>query len=324
VVAALIAIPEGDQPRAADAGNACNGSVRLCDRTLEKAVFPASHNSMSAAGYPGYLFPMHTRTIPKQLEHGVRALLIDAYYGAPGRRVYTDFSRIPNKLAEQAREQFGPQFAAAADRLRAQITKPEPGESDQLYLCHGFCELGAIDLVDTLEGINAFLEENPREVLLIDIEDYVEPQDIVDAFEQSGLAERVYDGPLEPFPTLGEMIEQDKRVVVVAENRAGAADWYHPAYDELFQETQYDFKQPSEMGCAPNRGKAGNPLFLINHWINTDPTAKPSNAKVVNDYDFLLDRARRCARKRGLTPNLIAVDFEDQGNLIDVAKRLNR
>jgi hypothetical protein len=323
VTVALIAIPSDDEPRAA--GNGCNGSVKLCERTLDEVVFPASHNSMSAAAYPGYLFPMHERAIPDQLEHGVRALLIDAYYGAPGRRVYTDFSQIPNKLVEQARDQFGPQFVAAADRLRNQLVRPDPGESDNLYLCHGFCELGAIDLVDTLSAINDFLEGNPREVLLIDIEDYVEPQDIVGAFEESGLAERVYDGPLEPdFPTLGEMIDADKRVIVLAENRAGAADWYHPAYDELFQETGFDFKEPAEMGCAPNRGKPTNPLFLINHWINTDPAAKPSNAKIVNDYDFLLDRARRCARKRGLTPNVIAVDFEDQGNLIDVAERLNR
>ena len=63
---------------------------------------------------------------------------------------------------------------------------------------------------------------------------------------------------------------------------------------------------------------------MINHWINTDPAAKPSNAKLANDYGFLLDRARSCARKRGLTPNVIAVDFEDQGNLVGVAERLNR
>jgi hypothetical protein len=299
----------------------CNGSEELCDRTLDEVVFPATHNSMAAADNPGWIFPMHDETIPEQLDDGIRALLIDAYYGYPGDRVYTDFERGPNKLQDQIEQTFGPKFVAAADRARAGIIKPS-GES-KLYLCHGFCELGAIDLVDTLRQIDSFIEQNPKEVLLIDIEDYVKPADIVDAFERSGLADHVYDGPLGPdFPTLQELIDSGERVIVVAENRAGGAPWYRLAYDS-FQETEYDFKTPGDMNCAPNRGARRNPLFLINHWINTDPQAKPSNAAKVNAHDFLLDRVRRCSKQRDLTPNVIAVDFYGQGDLLDVADELN-
>ena len=76
------------------------------------------------------------------------------------------------------------------------------------------------------------------------------------------------------------------------------------------------------MDCAPNRGDPGNPLFLINNWINTDPAALPSNARKVNDKDFLLDRARRCARQRDAMPNVIAVDFYREGDVIAVADEL--
>jgi hypothetical protein len=299
----------------------CNGSQELCDRTLDEVVFPATHNSMAAADNPGWIFPMHDQTIPEQLDNGIRALLIDAYYGYPGDRVYTDFERGPNKLHAQIKAELGHQFVAAADRARAGIVQPS-GES-KLYLCHGFCELGAIDLVDTLRQIDSFIAANPNEVLLIDIEDYVKPKDIVGAFEHSGLADHVYDGPLGPdFPTLQELIDSDERVIVLAENRAGGAPWYRLTYD-FFQETGYDFKEPQDMDCSANRGARSNPLFLINHWINTDPQAKPSNAAKVNAHDFLLDRVERCAKRRDLVPNVIAVDFYGQGDLLEVAEELN-
>jgi hypothetical protein len=315
-------VASDDDTGAPEVPAGCNGSEELCELTLDEVTFPATHNAMAAADYPGFVFPMHDRVIAEQLSDGIRALLIDAYYGYPGRRVYTDFERSPNKLLSQAEDQFGPDFIAAADRVRASIARPS-GES-KLYLCHGFCELGAVDLVETLREIDSFVEQNPGEVLMIVIEDYVEPADVVSAFERSGLAEHVYDGPLGPdLPTLRELIDADERVIVLAENRAGEAPWYRLAYD-FFQETGYDFKRPDDMDCAPNRGDEENPLLLINHWINTDPAAKPTNAAKVNARDFLLDRARRCARRRGLRPNVVAVDFYEQGDLIGVAEELNR
>ena len=321
-LAGLAIVALGDDTGEPEPDDGCNGSPTLCDRTIDTLTFPATHNSMAAAEYAGWLFPMHDRTIPEQLDDGIRALLIDAYYGFPGRRVYTDFERGPNKLRADIDESFGPDFVAAADRVRSTIAEPS-GES-KLYLCHGFCELGAIDLVDTLRQVDAFLDQNPNEVLMIVIEDYVEPADIVDAFEESGLAEHAYDGPLGPdFPTLQELIDSDQRAIVLAENNAGEAPWYRLAYD-YFQETGYDFKTPEQMDCAPNRGAKSNPLFLINNWINTDPAARPSNAAKVNSHSFLLDRAERCAEQRGLTPNVIAVDFYRQGDLLGVADELNR
>ena len=50
---------------------------------------------------------------------------------------------------------------------------------------------------------------------------------------------------------------------------------------------------------------------------------RPSDARIVNAYDFLLDRARRCEAIRGLLPNLVAVDFYDRGDLVAVVDELN-
>ena len=61
----------------------------------------------------------------------------------------------------------------------------------------------------------------------------------------------------------------------------------------------------------------------MNHWIETAPSPLPSNAEIVNAYDFLLDRARRCQRERGMLPNIIAVDFYRTGDLLKVVDTLN-
>ena len=61
----------------------------LCDRTLDRVVLPATHNSMSnAAG--GWQIPNQQVGIPAQLSAGVRGFLIDIYYahrGADGKLV---------------------------------------------------------------------------------------------------------------------------------------------------------------------------------------------------------------------------------------------
>ena len=54
-----------DTGRAPEADGGCNGSPKLCERTIDTVTFPATHNSMAAAEYPGWLFPMHDRDDPR-------------------------------------------------------------------------------------------------------------------------------------------------------------------------------------------------------------------------------------------------------------------
>ena len=77
-------------------------------------------------------------------------------------------------------------------------------------------------------------------------------------------------------------------------------DWLRPAFESI-QETPFRFHQPSQLSCRTNRGDAAGSLFRINHWIETPPTPRPSNAATVNAYDFLLGRAEQM-RARALPP----------------------
>jgi hypothetical protein len=314
---------------------ACNGHVELCSKRLDEVTLPASHNAMSSSAEPGWFSAAHTLSIGDQLQAGVRGLLIDAHYGLQvGNAVRTDLSERSERAGNTDRELYletlGPEGLAAIGRIRDRVL---PGEGKPgVFLCHRFCELGATELTGALRDIRAFLVEHPDEVLIIVFEDYVLPSAIVSAFEESGLVEKVYKGPpAGPFPTLREMIDSNQQVVVFAENHGGGAPWYTAGYDGALQETPFTFKRavllttPSRWPatCVPNRGTDDAPLFLINHWVNTDPTPRPSDAAKVNARPVLVGRARECERIRDRHPTLLAVDFTQEGDLYGAADVLN-
>ncbi len=64
-------------------------------------------------------------------------------------------------------------------------------------------------------------------------------------------------------------------------------------------------------------------MFLVNHWIDTSPAPRPSNARKVNAHEALLRRARECERIRGRQTNLLAVDFYETGDVFGVTDELN-
>jgi hypothetical protein len=302
--------------------DACNGAAALCGRRLDEVVLAGTHNSMASADVPSWLFPQQERGMVAQLEDGVRALLVDVHYGTPvGDRVRTDLSSGAQRAA--AERALGPEGTAAAMRIRDRLVGGEAGARG-LYLCHGFCELGALRLDRALRAVRDFLAAHPNEVVVLVVEDYVSPADLAEAFEASGLAELVYRGaPGAPWPTLRELIARDERVVAAIESGRPGVPWLLPAFAVL-QETPYTFPSAADtLSCAPNRGGTSGSLFLLNHWIQTTPAARPSNAAVVNRLDALVERASRCERSRGRRPNVIAVDFYRTGALLRATRVLN-
>jgi hypothetical protein len=133
------------------------------------------------------------------------------------------------------------------------------------------------------------------------------------------------------WPTLREMIESDQRLVMLAENHAGAAPWYQLAYKRLTEETPFLFTSAARLTspnglaatCRANRGPKSAPLFLINHWVSTDPVPRPSDASKVNAYGPLLRRARECEKLRHHLPNLLAINFYKRGDVFRVVDTLN-
>jgi hypothetical protein len=333
---AAFAVGGGVDPPAATAPtDRCNGHVELCGRRLDQVVLPATHNAMSAGDLRGWFSAEQEGSIARQLAAGVRGLLIDAHYGIRvSGGVRTDLTERSERAGDADRALYvktlGPEGLAAIQRIRDRAI---PGNGTPgVYLCHRFCELGATEITSALTAIRDFLVLNPGEVMVMVIEDYVTPEDVVAAFRKSGLASLVYTGPpAGPFPTLRSMIDASQRVVVYAEHHGGAAPWYTAGYGAAIQETPYTFKTPAALttearlaaSCAPNRGVASAPLFLLNHWVNTDPTPKISSAKAVNTRAALVRRARECQRIRGRLPDLVAVNFYGAGDLFGAVDELN-
>jgi hypothetical protein len=320
-------IGTGGVSSAAPATGGCNGHEELCDRPFDEVALAATHNSMSAP-LPNWFSTQQDHAIPQQLRDGIRGLLIDTHYAdrlANGRLRTVLDPRSPRQ------DGVSQQQVEAALRIRDRLGFTGQGERG-MYLCHSFCELGGTPLAPVLDDIHTFLVANPGEVLVIINQDYVTPADFVAAMKEAKLDRFVYRGPVDgSWPTLREMIDSNQRLLVMAENHAGAAPWYHPVYESITQETPFSFSRANQLtdpallpaSCAAHRGPDDAPLFLLNHWITTDPLPLPSQAEIVNAYEPLLARARECQRLRRHFPNLIAVDFYARGDVFRVVDTLN-
>jgi len=194
-----------------------------------------------------------------------------------------------------------------------------------LLLCHAVCLTGNQPLVEGLQEIAAFLEANRNEVVSIIFENYITQAQTAGAIEQSGLIDFVYAHQLgEPWPTLGELIRADTRLVVFQEKLPQEAEfpWLMNIWDHAW-ETPFSFETVQDLTCTPNRGNSANPLFLLNHFLTATLGGRPEFAEMINYNPLFIDRARQCEDEGNALPNFVAVDFYDIGDLFDVVDTLN-
>ena len=249
------------------AARRCNGSAALCDVALGNVVFATTHNSM-ASSVDGFRPPNQGTTIEQQLRDGIRGFQIDAYEGFPRKgRVYTD---VAGAFADQVTDLPGP-LVRAAEQIHRRLGAPPRGMESTVYLCHTFCELGAISMREVADQVAAFLDRHPDEVLVFVIEDYVTPERIREVLDAAGLGDDLLavgaDGPL---PTLAEMIGAGTRMLVTLENGDGGPTLPN-AFAALVEETPFTFLTTGSLrgpaSCAVNRGPVSAPVFQFNHWV---------------------------------------------------------
>jgi hypothetical protein len=278
--------------RSATRPAACNGAAELCDRTYDAVVVPMTHNAMSNAD-ERWNVPNQTHPPARQLADGVRGMMLDLHYYDADQKVGS--------------------LEPIADLASV----------DRVYLCHGLCSLGNRRLLDALCDVTRFLDENPGEIVSIIFETKVTDADTDAVLRASGLADYALAHEADkPWPTLRAMIDAGKRAVVFVESGGGAPPYLHPAFRSNIRDTPYSFERASDFSCKVNRGKAGDPLFLVNHWLGR-PLADVALAREVNVEAVLGKRVGDCTREAGRKATFVGVDFYEVGDLFAVVRKAN-
>jgi hypothetical protein len=154
------------------------------------------------------------------------------------------------------------------------------------------------------------------------VQDATDAADTLAAFRSSGLDRFAYTHRAEsPWPTLGSLVRNATPLVVFSENNGPEPGWFHAAFDAL-QDTPYLARSVDELTCDRNRGSADARLFLLNHWITSDPP-DVNDAVTVNSGPFLTQRARRCEAERNRKASIIAVNYWQTGDLLVAIDQLN-
>jgi hypothetical protein len=303
----------------------CNGQKALCDRRLNEVLFPGTHNSMGAADVPGWTIPDQRRSIPRQLQDGIRLFLIDPHYGrvlASGR-VQTDF-KAEGRNANKVAAELSPDALAAVDRLGVNLTNSATTRGEkEVFLCHTVCEIGATRMTDTLSAMRTFLVAHPSTVLMLVLENYVTDEDLQRTFaatKTEDYAATLHRG--EPLPTLGRLIDDGHRLVVFTEEPpTGAVPWLNDAFTWI-QDTPLGARAAGQLHCARYRGSADSPFLMLNHWVERFPPS-PSANRPAGTRAFLTRRIAECEQARGMPVSGIAVDFYEQTDLVEVAREQN-
>ncbi|MDD3741449.1 MAG: phosphatidylinositol-specific phospholipase C domain-containing protein [Bacteroidales bacterium] len=191
---------------------------------------------------------------------------------------------------------------------------------------HGFSILGSVPLSSNLAEIKSFLENNTTEIVTIIFECNVSADMIEQAFIDADLYDYLFEkNELMPWPTLEEMINTNKRLVVFSDmdDASEMQKWYHYAWDYSV-ETHFTVNGTDDFSCDYNRGDPENDLFIFNHFITSSVgTGNIEQATIANSNPFFISRIFECMDNNEKLPNFITVDFYETGNCCDVVNTLN-
>ncbi|KAI0356351.1 PLC-like phosphodiesterase [Trametes cingulata] len=294
--AALVASVSGAVVREKRA-TVCNGHAELCNRSYGNVTFLGAHDSFAFSDDPLALARDQEIDIPSQLKLGVRLLQAQSHVN-----------------------------------------------DGVLHFCHTSCLLfdgGTVE--DYLKKVHDFLTANPNEVLTLiftnpegaSLKDLWDPP-----FQASGIADLAYVPPSIPvkqsdWPTLGELIDSGKRVVVFLDAGADtdrSVPYLLPEFPMIW-ETPFsvtDAKFPCSVDRISGPLATEDHMYMINHSLNKNVfgsgiiVSDPLDAPTTNSVDSILANAAGCEGfAAGRAPNFVLLDFVNIGHGLDAVNQLN-
>ncbi|KAF9280247.1 hypothetical protein BGZ88_012301 [Linnemannia elongata] len=276
----------------AEAQQLCNGYAELCAKTYDQVVYATTHNAYAYTP-PGALAANQNNDIPTQLKDGIRAFMLDAY-------------NLPS------------------------------GATNDIELCHSYCTLlDAGPLSKVLGQFKTFMDQNPNEVISIFWENAANltPARFQTVYQAAGMTPYLYTQTAgsTTWPTLASMISSNKRLLNFVDSGADASvPWLMAEYDFIF-ETPYAITKGSEYPCTIDRPKGQERgMYVMNHFISGqvtvgDQTFDVPQSSIVaqtNGPD-LASHANKCTQTFNKVPNFVAVDFYEQGSVLQTVAQLN-
>jgi hypothetical protein len=341
----------------------CNGSASLCAKRYNEVAYPAAHNAQS---HKESSVANQDIALPQQLERGIRAIKIHVWpsKGADGKEVasvchgaskslfekdYLEMvvEKIPRIVRSFARDlvaKIEPLNQLVRDAFRYAYGTNDD-ERGKIPFNHCIFDPAQRPLLECLKEVNGFMESNPNEVITIIFEDHTDRlSELEHAVHESGLKRFVHSQKKdEPWPTLTQMIDSGKRLVLFVH---GKENLPYKKYPELLYvwdfcwDTEWNFEEPDALkNCCldivPKRGEMAyalrnkdpkNTVFIVHHFVTDGPGGSKSAAKKVNRKAFLAARFDRLWAHTGHIPNIIQVDFFEQPNndLFEVVAELNK
>lgn len=289
----VLGVPAEMLPR--DNPTTCNGRPEFCTRSYSNITFVGSHDSPFIGELPQQ---NQNIDIAAQLNMGIRYL-----------QAQTHHSLIDENVLE---------------------------------LCHTSCLLeDGGTLAAFLGTVKSFLDANADEVvtILLTNGDSVDITKFGDTFSSTGIDKYAFVPSSNPlsigdWPTLGEMISSGKRLVVFLDYGADTTKVNY-ILDEFayYFETPYDVTDSSFSTCnidRPSGASASGRMYIVNHFLDVDifgvkipDRAAAGTTNAATGEGSIGAQAGVCEALYSRAPNVVLLDFVDQGSAIEAQNDLN-
>ncbi|MEC9161701.1 MAG: hypothetical protein VX919_02795, partial [Candidatus Thermoplasmatota archaeon] len=88
--------------------------------------------------------------------------------------------------------------------------------------------------------------------------------------------------------------------------------------------TNYAEDEPEDMNCDVHRGDGAQPVYHMNNWLGGPAgLSDPLRAEEVNEVDFIVERATECWVQHGKRPTFVAVDWWEDGDVVEAVRQIN-
>lgn len=191
---------------------------------------------------------------------------------------------------------------------------------------HAIEALGSQKLVDVLEEVKAYLQQNTNAIISIIFQNEGGNAQLEQAIDSIGLDAFTYTHTAgTAWPTIQTMVNNNQRLVLFVEkNKLPRASYLMNAFSIIF-DTKYEFKNVNEFNSDLNRGRNGRrELYLVNHWLSNSLGLPDKNlAPQANARAVVGKRVQDCSSANNHFINFLGVDFVEIGDTKAVVDSIN-